>query len=595
MEAKVDVLTYHYDTASSGVNPKETLLNPANVNTTSFGKLYTTPVDGAVYAEPLIYTDVTITAGVNTNAGATGLHDVVFVATEHDSLYAIDAAVAGGAVLWKRTFLDTTNPGGNVNNTLNATEIVPVAAYDVDSSTISPEIGITGTPVIDSASNLLYVVPKTKEIIGGITHFVQRLHAINIADGTDAATPFLIGDTATCNANNFLSLCCLWWCTPLGKETNNTQIYVYGDGDGSIIDPAGTGKRIVQFNALRQNQRCALSLVMDNVYVQWASHSDNGPYHGWTMAWNVADVKGSTGFQLTGVLNTSPNNGLAGIWESGGRLVFESDGSAFYFASGNGNGGAPTLDSNGFPANANYENSLVKVVADSTTNALNQNPNGWGLKVTDYFMPYNVVSLDLSDLDFGAGGPVLLPDSAGNGSHPHLMIAGGKEGKIYLIDRDNLGGFNSTDDNVLNAVLNSSGHRTPPVQIGAVLSTAAFYNGTIYLVSGQSNRASAYVINSTKTALIITSQTAISDFGDFPGSVIVSANGATAGIVWVMDRKANQIHAYDASTFAAELWNSGQISGDNLGSVVKFAVPTVANGMVYVGTRNSLVVYGLTI
>ncbi|KAK9490983.1 pyrrolo-quinoline quinone [Lipomyces doorenjongii] len=592
---KIDVLTYHYDTASSGVNSKEILLNPANVNTTSFGKLYTTPVDGAVYAEPLIYTDVTITAGVNTNAGATGLHDVVFVATEHDSLYAIDAAVAGGAVLWKRTFLDTTNPGGNVNNTLNATEIVPVAAYDVDSSTISPEIGITGTPVIDSASNLLYVVPKTKEIIGGITHFVQRLHAINIADGTDAATPFLIGDTATCNANNFLSLCCLWWCTPLGKETNNTQIYVYGDGDGSIIDPAGTGKRIVQFNALRQNQRCALSLVMDNVYVQWASHSDNGPYHGWIMAWNVADVKGSTGFQLTGVLNTSPNNGLAGIWESGGRLVFESDGSAFYFASGNGNGGAPTLDSNGFPANANYENSLVKVVADSTTNALNQNPNGWGLKVTDYFMPYNVVSLDLSDLDFGAGGPVLLPDSAGNGSHPHLMIAGGKEGKIYLIDRDNLGGFNSTDDNVLNAVLNSSGHRTPPVQIGAVLSTAAFYNGTIYLVSGQSNRASAYVINSTKTALIITSQTAISDFGDFPGSVIVSANGATAGIVWVMDRKANQIHAYDASTFAAELWNSGQISGDNLGSVVKFAVPTVANGMVYVGTRNSLVVYGLTI
>ncbi|KAK9311096.1 hypothetical protein V1522DRAFT_417494 [Lipomyces starkeyi] len=590
---KVDVLTYHYDTASSGVNSNESLLNPATVNVASFGKLYTTPVDGAVYTEPLIYTNVMITAGVNTNAGAPGLHDVVFVATEHDSLYAIDATTGG--VLWKRTFLDTTNPGGNVNNTLNATEIVPVAAFDVDSATISPEIGITGTPVIDQGSNLLYVVPKTKEIIGGFTHFVQRLHAINVADGTDAATPFLIGHTTSCSTRNFLGSCCLWWCNPCGQETNNTQIYVYGSGDGSILDPAGTGNRIVQFNALRQNQRCALSLVLNNVYVQWASHGDNGPYHGWVVVWNVADIKGSTGFQLTGVLNTSPNNGLAGIWESGGRLVFESDGSAFYFASGNGSGVVPTLDSNGFPTNSNFENSLVKVVADSTTNSLNQNPNGWGLKIVDYFMPYNFVSLDLSDLDFGAGGPLLLPDSAGNISHPHLMIAGGKEGKIYLIDRDNLGGFNSTDDNVLNAVLNSSGHRTSPVQIGAALSTAAFFNGTIYWVSGQSDRANAYVINSTKTALIITSQTAISDFGDFPGSVIVSANGIAAGIVWIMDRRANQIHAYDATNLATELWNSGQMSGDNLGSVVKFAVPTVANGQVYVGTRNSLVVYGLTI
>ncbi|KAK9234167.1 hypothetical protein V1525DRAFT_439491 [Lipomyces kononenkoae] len=581
----VNVLTYHYDTASSGVNSNEILLTPANVNVASFGKQFTVSVDGAVYAQPLIYTGVTITAGVNTNAGAAGVHDVVFVATEHDSLYAIDANT--GTLLWKRTFLDTTNPGSNVNNTFNATEIVPVPSYDVGSGQISPEIGITGTPVIDQGSNLLYVSPRRKKQS-------MRLHAINIADGTDAANPFLIGDTTSSSRSNFLSLCCLW-CNPRGKETNNTRIYVYGCGDGSVLDPTGTGNRIVQFNALRQHQRCALSLVSNNVYVQWASHGDNGPYHGWVVVWNVADVKGSTGFQLKGVLNTSPNNGLAGIWESGGRLVFEPDGSAFYFASGNGTGAVPTLDSNGFPTNANYENSLVKVVADSTTNALNQNFNGWGLKVADYFMPYNFASLDLSDLDFGAGGPLLLPDSAGNMSHPHLMIAGGKEGKIYLISRDNLGGFNPTDDNVLNAILNSSGHRTPPVQIGAALSTAAFFNNTIYWVSGQSDRANAYVINSAKTALIMTSQTAINDFGDYPGSVIVSANGSTAGIVWVMDRRANQIHAYDATNFATELWNSGQMSGDDLGSVVKFAVPTVANGKVYVGTNNSLVVYGLTI
>ncbi|KAK9311127.1 hypothetical protein V1524DRAFT_457658 [Lipomyces starkeyi] len=184
---KVNVLTYRYDTRGSGVNSNEILLNPAinNVNVASFGKLYTTPVDGAVYTEPLIYTDVMITAGVNTNAASMPL------------------TLPRGGVLWKRTFLDTTNPGGNMNNTLNATEIVPVAAFDVDSAGISPEIGITGTPVIDQGSNLLYVVPKTKETIGGFTHFVQRLHAINVADGTDAATPFLIGHTTRNVTMNF--------------------------------------------------------------------------------------------------------------------------------------------------------------------------------------------------------------------------------------------------------------------------------------------------------------------------------------------------------------------------------------------------------
>jgi hypothetical protein len=400
---------------------------------------------------------------------------------------------------------------------------------------------------------------------------VQRLHAINVADGTDATAPFLIGDTSS---------------------TNNTKIYVYGSGDGHVVDP-GTGLNVVQFNALREHQRAALSLVNNHVYVEWASHGDNGPYHGWVVVWDVTNVK-TTGFQMTGVLNTSPNNGLAGIWQGGGRLVFEPDGSAFYFETGNGSGGAPVLVS-GFPSNANYNCAVVKVMADPTTTAAKQNGNGWGLKVVDFFIPYNVAHLDSADLDLGSGGPIVLPDSAGNTSHPHLMLASGKEGKIYLMDRNNLGRFNSTNDNVLNAVPNGSGNNTPPVQIGGALSTAAFFNGTIYWVSGYSNHAYAYIINSARTALTVTSQTAIS-FGYLPGSVMVSANGTTAGIVWVMDRNANQIHAYNANSFTTELWNSGQKSGggDNVGSVVKFAVPTVANGKVYVGTTNSLVVYGLS-
>jgi fibronectin type 3 domain-containing protein len=575
-----NVLTFHNDIASTGLNSTETVLAPTNVQVGSFGKLFTTSVDGQVYAEPLIDTGVTIAAGVNTKPGAAGVHDVVFVATQHDTLYAIDASQTGGAVLWQRTFLDTTNPGGNmpggdINNTLNASAISSVPSGDTNTGDITPEVGITGTPVIDPSTNLLYVVVKTKETFGGTSNYVQRLHAINIADGTDAASPAQIGYT-----NN--------------GNTNSTSIYVYGSGDGHVTDPYNsTGKQVVQFNALREAQRGALNLVNNQVYVEWASHGDNGPYHGWVVEWNVANVK-TTGFAMTGVLCTSPNNGLSGIWQGSGRLAFEADGSAFYFETGNGSGGAPTLNANGFPTNANYNEALVKVVADPTTTATNQNPNGWGLKVADYFIPYNVAALDNADSDFGSGAPLLLPDSAGIPGHPHLMVASGKEGKIYVIDRDNLGKFNSTNDNVLNAVPNGSGNNTPPVQLGGSLSTAAFFNGHIYWVSGYSSYSYAYVINSNGT-LSVTSQTAINNFGYLPGSVVVSANGTTNGIAWVMDRNLNEIHAYDATTLATELWNSSQKpgGGDNLGAVNKFAVATVANGKVYVGTSNSLVVYGL--
>jgi len=569
----VNVLTFHNDLASTGVNANETQLTPTNVKVGSFGKLYTTSVDGQVYAQPLVDTGVTIAAGPNTSSGAAGVHDVVFVATEHDSLYAIDASVAGGAVLWKRSFLDTSNLS---NNTLGATAITTLSNTDVNSSDIAPEIGITGTPVIDPNTNTLYLVAKTKETISGVTHFVQRLHAVNIADGTDRVSPYLIGDTT-------------------GTNTNSTAIYVYGSGDGHVTDPYnGTGKQVVQFNALREHQRGALSLVYNAVYVEWASHGDNGPYHGWVAKWDVSALT-TSGFKLTGVLNTSPNNGLAGIWQGGGRLAFEADGSAFYFETGNGSGGAPTLNAAGFPTNANYNEALVKVVADTTTSATNQNANGWGLKVADYFIPYNVAALDGADSDFGSGAPLLLPDSAGIAGHPHLMVAAGKEGKIYLIDRDNMGHFDPNNDHVLNAVSDGAGHLTPPKLISGSLSTPAFANGKLYWVSGYTGNAKSFAINSNGT-LSSTSQTSISNFGYLPGSPSVSANGTADGIVWIMDRNANQIHAYDATTLATELWNSGQKTGggDNLGAVVKFAVPTVANGEVFVGTTNALVVYGLT-
>jgi hypothetical protein len=569
----VDVLTFHNDIASTGLNPNENQLTPANVHVGSFGKLFTVPVDGQVYAEPLVKTGLTIANGPNTSPGAAGIHDVVFVATENDTLYAIDASVAGGAVLWKRTFLDTANPN---NNTLGATAITTVSNNDVGSGDIQPSIGITGTPVIDPGTSTLYLVAKTKETISGATHFVQRLHAINLSDGTDRLAPYLIGDTTAGN-------------------TKNTRIYVYGSGDGHVTDPYnGTGNQVVQFNALRENERGALNLVGSQLYVEWASHGDQGPYHGWVVQWDVSTL--TAGWKLAGVLDTSPNGGLAGIWQSSGRLAFEANGSAFYFETGNGPSthGNPTLDANGFPSDGSYYEALVKVVADPASTPTSQNKNGWGMKVADYFIPFNQVALDNADRDFGSGAPTILPDSAGFAGHPHLLVATGKEGKIYLVDRDNLGKFDPNNDHVLNAVPDGSGHNTPPVQLGGGLSTAGFFNGKIYWTSNYSSTARAYAINANGT-LSITSQTTAS-FGYLPGSVVLSANGTMSGIAWVMDRNANQIHAYDATTFATELWNSGQAAGgaDTLGAVVKFAVPTIANGEVYVGTAASLVVYGLT-
>jgi hypothetical protein len=436
----VNVVTYHNDIASTGLNANETQLNPTNVKVGSFGKLFATTVDGQVYTEALVMTGLTI-------AGQSQPKDAVLVGTEHDSLYAIDEHP--GAVLWQRTFLDTTNPA---NNTLGATAITSVPQADVLSTDITPEIGITGTPVIDPAATTLYLVAKTKETIGGNAHYVQRLHAINLANGSDRVTPYLIGDTTNGN-------------------TNNTKIYSSGSGDGNVTDPYnGTGKPVVQFNALRENERGALNLVNNTLYVEWASHGDNGPYHGWVVAWNVANLS-TSGFVLTGVFNTSPNGGLTGIWQGAGRLAFEANGSAFYFETGNGPGGHgnPTLDANGFPVDGNYYESLLKVVADPATSPANQNTNGWGLKVTDYFTPFNQVALDNVDQDFGSGAPLLLPDSAGIGGHPHLLVAAGKEGKIYVVDRDNLGKFDANNDHVLNAVPDGSGHNTPPVLIGGSL------------------------------------------------------------------------------------------------------------------------------
>ena len=242
----------------------------------AFGKLYSTPVDGQLVAQPLVLTNVTITGA---NAGTYA--SVAFVATENDSLYAVNSAT--GAILWQRGFLDTTNSNDFLPG---ASSVTTLGQADMGSTDILPSIGITGTPVIDPSTNTLYVDVKTKETVGATVHYVQRLHAMNIANGADRVASFVIGDTT-------------------GGNTNTTPIYVVGSGDGSVGG-------VVQFNALREANRPALSLVNGMVYVEWASHGDQRPYHGWVAAWNVSNLQ-ANGMVLAGVLNTDPNGSGTGM------------------------------------------------------------------------------------------------------------------------------------------------------------------------------------------------------------------------------------------------------------------------------------------
>jgi hypothetical protein len=533
-----DVLTYHNDNASTGDYLTETQLTPANVKASTFGKRFSTPVDGQVYAQPLYKSNVNITTGVSQ-----GVHNVVYVATEHDSLYAIDSD--SGNVLWKVSFLSTG--------------VTTMPQADTGSSDITPEIGITSTPVIDPATNILYLTAKTKEIKSNQSHYVYRLHAIDLGSGAEMlGGPAVIGDTI--NAG--------------GNYTYVSGPSVKGSGDGSVGG-------IVRFNAQRQMQRPGITLYNGVVYLAFASHGDNGPYHGWVLGYNAQTLA------ITAVFNATPNGGLGGIWQGGGRVAVDPQG-FFYFETGNGsfNQAATNFNAQGFPKDGDYGDSFVKLAIDPTSTAASPNINGWGLKVVDYFTPFNQAALNSADTDLGSGGPLILPDSVGSVAHPHLLIGSGKEGKLYLIDRDNMGKFDVNTDHVV--------QETPANTVDGVLDTPAIYGNKIYYVGGYGNDvAKTFTISNGAVSTSSTSQSS-AGYG-FPGSTpSISANGNTNGIVWTLDRNSNQLHAYNANSFAQEIYNTGQAGNnrDQLGTVVKFTVPTVADGHVFVGTANALVAYG---
>src|SRR5437899_892588 len=393
------VFTRRYDPQRTGQNRQEFILTPSNVNDSTFGKLFACAVDGEVYAQPLYVANLLIQGGT---------HNVVFVATMNDSVYAFDADASPCRQYWKTSFLGTgvmTVPPGDTGET----------------GDINTIIGITGTPVIDPATGTLYVVAKTKEPTG----YFQRLHALDLATGNEKFN---------------------------GPANISSAITVPGNGDRDSTCPASVGS--VAFCPLRENQRPGLLLLNGKVYVAWASHGDQNPYHGWVIGYSAADLT-----QPPVVFNTTPDGARGGLWNTGTGPAADADGNV-YVISGNG-----TFDTT--TPHPNYGDSFIKL---STTS---------GLSVTDFFTPFNESFLDGRDFDVGSGGAVVLPDSAGSLAHPHLLIGGDKQGILYLVDRDNMSGFNAGGDLVVQEVTVIGGSC---ITCG-IFSTPAFWEGKLYVVA----------------------------------------------------------------------------------------------------------------
>jgi hypothetical protein len=504
--------TYHNDNARTGQNLNETVLTWTNVNQAQFGKKFSYPLDGIAYASPLYVANVSISGQ--------GVHNVVYVATEHDSVYAFDADGLIPTPLWKVSFI-------------NPPAITTVPAADTgECCDIAPEIGITGTPVIDQGTGTLYVVAKTKEVVGGTTTYVQRLHALDVTTGAEKfGGPVVI------------------------------QASVPGTGDGN------DGNGHVPFNALRENQRPALLLSNGVVYIGFASHGDNPPYHGWVLGYDAHSL------QQVMAYNDTPNGSAGGIWQSGGGLAADSAGHIF-FVTGNG-----TFDAN--TGGLDYGDSIEKISA--------------GGSVLDYFAPHDQAALSAADLDLGSGAALLLPDQGG--PHPHLLVTAGKGGTIYLIDRDNMGHFNPNDDSQIVQSLPNIFPNPNLLITSGNFSVPVYFNGFVYF-SPVAGTIQAFQLSNGLLSTAPTSQS-VATYA-FPGGMLaISANGTTNGILWAVQRvnatTPGVLHAYKATDLGAELYNSNQAAGsrDTLDIAAKFNIPLVANGKVYVASVSQLTVYGL--
>ena len=548
------VLTYHNDPARDGTNTREFALAPSTVTTATFGKLFSCTVDGAVYAQPLWTPGLSI---------AGGIHNVVFVATQHDSAYAFDADAHPCVTYWHVNLLDTLH-GGTGNET-------SVTWNDVGNcfGDIYPEVGVTGTPVIDSPTKTIFLVSaseadpvSTGRCSSSSANFYHRLHALDLATGNEKFNaPVTIAAS------------------------------VPGTGDGSSLG-------MVSFSSQLHHQRSGLAEVNGKIFVVFAAHEDATPYHGWVIGYKASNVQ-----EQIEVFNTTPNglNGAdGGIWGGGGAPAIDGYGD-IYVTTGNG-----VFDEAPPPPDNDYGDSILRLhsMKGSTQNGVNLSVAGW-------FTPYDQLTLAHTDADLGSGAAVLLPNQTSGAGPTHLLVQTGKEGIVYLIDRDNMGQFNpSNNDQVVQSFRGPS---------NGLWGTPALWRNNLY-TGGQSDSLKQFIFNPT-TELFNPSVASFSAqvFG-YPGSTpSVSSQGATHGIVWAIDASLYGyaspnagvgcstvpvpractgpaiLHAYDATNLTVEYWNSSMAANnrDTAGNAVKFVPPTVANGKVYVGTRSTVDVYGL--
>jgi hypothetical protein len=504
---KSDVATFKNDTARTGQYTSESVLTLASVNSSTFGLMGLAPVDGKVDAQPLYLGQLPVN-GTN--------HNVVFVATEHGSVYAFDSDTL--ALLWKVTLLAS---GESTSE-----------AFGCD--TITPEIGITSTPVIDrnaGPNGTLYVVAMS---LDKSSNYHQRLHALDVTTGAERLSgPVDIVATFT-------------------------------DGNGTTT-----------FSPSQYEERAALLLNNGTIYTTWSSHCDTPPYGGWIIAYSQATLAQSA------VLNIGPGSGGnssssvgPGIWMSGSGPSVDSS-AGVYLLTGNGPFES-TLDANGFPSGGDYGNSFVKFAL-----------SGNKLSVSDYFTMSNVGTETAADLDLGSGGGLLLPDlvDAAN-TVRHLLVGAGKDGNIYVVNRDNMGKYSAGGNGIWQQINGVLGY--------GVWGSPAYFNQRLYY-GEKLGYLKAFSISNAHVSSAPTSHSG-TKFG-YPGSSpVVSANGTANAIVWAHETATIAVlHAYDASNLATELYNSNEAPGarDQFGPGNNFIVPVVADGRVFVGTKSALAIFGL--
>ena len=500
----VDVVTYHNDNARTGQNLNETVLTPATVSPSTFGKTGFFPVDGGVDAQPLFLSGVAIPG--------LGTHDVLYVATEHDSVYALDAA--SGSVLWRASMLGS---GEMTSDTRGCSQV-------------TPEIGITSTPVIDRTrgpNGTIYVVAMSRN---GSGSYFQRLHALDVTSGAE-----LLGGPMT----------------------------IQGSFPGT---GAGSSGGSVIFDPKQYEERAALLLLNGQIITAWTSHCDIDPYTGWIMAYNASTLAQGS------ILNVTPNGSRGGFWMAGAGPAADAMGNV-YLLDGNGTFDT-TVNGSGFPSQGNFGNAFLKI---STSGAL---------AVADYFATFDTVAKSNADTDLGSGGTMVLPDLIdGTGRTRHLAVGAGKDTHIYVVDRDTMGKWNSSSNLIYQDISGALGN--------SVFSMPAYFNSTVYYGAvGSSLKAFSVVNARLSTAAVSASAGAFTYPGTTPG--VSAAGSANAIVWAVENSNPAVLHAYDARNLSRELYNSNQAPGgrDAFGAGNKFITPTIVNGHVYVGTTSGVARFG---